>query len=60
MVDSCDTSREALLKFGGHLRLHPVVRATESAYTYERKVEEFLRWSPHVHREGRHDEPLGL
>jgi UDP-glucose 4-epimerase len=54
------TSREAVLKFGEHLRLHPVVRGTESSYTYEREVEEFLRWSPHVRREGRNEEPLGL
>jgi UDP-glucose 4-epimerase len=54
------TSREAVLKFGEHLRLHPVVRGTESSYTYEREIEEFLRWSPHVRREGRKEEPLGL
>src|SRR5207247_4239023 len=46
------TSREATMKFGEHLRVHPVMRGVESAYTYEREVEEFLRWSPHVRRGG--------
>jgi UDP-glucose 4-epimerase len=42
------TSREAVLKLGEHLRLHPVVRGAQEPYRYEREVEEFLRWSPHV------------
>ncbi len=42
------TSREAVLKLGEHLRLHPVVRGAQEGYRYEREVEEFLRWSPHV------------
>ena len=54
------TSREAVLKFGEHLRLHPVLRGTERSYTYEKEVEEFLRWSPHVRRERAGDEPFGL
>ena len=45
------TSREAVLKLGEHLRLHPVMRGIERTYTYEREVEDFLRWSPHVRRE---------
>ncbi len=45
------TTREAVLKFGEHLRLAPVMRGAERSYTYEREVEEFLRWSPHVKRE---------
>jgi UDP-glucose 4-epimerase len=49
------TSREAVIKFGEHLRLHPVLRGSEGAYTYEKEVEEFLRWSPHVRR----TEPTG-
>ena len=61
------TSREAMTKFGEHLRVQPVMRGVERAYTYEREVEEFLRWSPHVRRE-RGDgegvdadrEPLGI
>ena len=46
------TSREAVLKLGEHLRLHPVTRGAQEPYRYEREVEEFLRWSPHV-RNGR-------
>jgi UDP-glucose 4-epimerase len=46
------TSREAVLKLGEHMRLHPVVRGAKERYTYEREVEEFLRWSPHVRRSG--------
>ena len=55
------TSREAVLKLGEHLRLDPVVRGHERAYTYEKEVEEFLKWSPHVRRPQRDmEEPLGL
>jgi UDP-glucose 4-epimerase len=61
------TSREAMTKFGEHLRIRPVMKGVERAYKYEREVEEFLRWSPHVRRE-RDDaegvdadhEPLGI
>jgi UDP-glucose 4-epimerase len=42
------TSRETVLKLGEHLRIHPVVRGAQEPYRYEREVEEFLRWSPHV------------
>jgi UDP-glucose 4-epimerase len=58
------TSREAVLKLAEHLRLHPVVRGAREPYRYEREVEEFLRWSPHVrtarektHRPGLNGEP---
>ena len=54
------TSRETVLKLGEHLRLHPVLRGSESTYRYEKEVEEFLRWSPHVRHERKHDEPFGL
>jgi UDP-glucose 4-epimerase len=56
------TTREAVIKFGEHLRLHPVLRGSEGAYTYEKDVEEFLRWSPHVRREesGSGEEPFGI
>jgi UDP-glucose 4-epimerase len=56
------TSREAVIKFGEHLRLHPVLRGSEGAYTYEKEVEEFLRWSPHVRRSesGGTEEPFGI
>ena len=42
------TSREAVIKLGEHHRVQPVMRGVEKAYTYEREVEEFLRWSRHV------------
>jgi UDP-glucose 4-epimerase len=42
------TSREAVLKLGQHLRLHPLLREGAEPYRYEREVEHFLRWSPHV------------
>ncbi len=44
------TSRETALKLGEHLRLHPILRGESGEYTYEREVEAFLRWSPHVRR----------
>jgi UDP-glucose 4-epimerase len=42
------TSRETVAKLGEYLRLHPVVRGAQEPYRYEREVEDFLRWSPHV------------
>ncbi len=58
------TAREAVLRFGEHLRLSPVLGGVEHGYTYEREVEEFLRWSPHVRRERTgaeaDREPLGI
>jgi UDP-glucose 4-epimerase len=42
------TSREATLRLAEHLRLDPVLRGAQEPYRYEREVEEFLRWSPHV------------
>ena len=56
------TTREAVIKFGEHLRLHPVLRGSEGGYRYEKEVEEFLRWSPHVQRDepGGKEEPLGI
>jgi len=45
------TTREAVLRFTEHLRLGRVMRGVEQEYTYEREVEEFLRWSPNVRRE---------
>jgi UDP-glucose 4-epimerase len=44
------TSREAVLKLAEHLRLDPILRGAQEPYRYEREVEEFLRWSPHVRR----------
>ena len=62
------TSRETVAKLGQHQRLHPVMRGIEPSYTYEREVEDFLRWSPHVKRKASSDsdgvaadrEPLGF
>jgi UDP-glucose 4-epimerase len=45
------TTREAALRLGEHQRLAPVMRGAEHTYKYEREVEEFLRWSPHVRRD---------
>ena len=42
------TTRETVAKFAEHMRLHPVVRGATEPYRYEREVEDFLRWSPHV------------
>jgi UDP-glucose 4-epimerase len=42
------TTREAVIKLGEHLRLHPLLRGGQEPYRYEREVEHFLRWSPHV------------
>jgi UDP-glucose 4-epimerase len=47
------TSREAALALGESMRLRPVMAGAIEPYRYEREVEEFLRWSPHVRR----DEP---
>jgi UDP-glucose 4-epimerase len=62
------TSRETVIRFGEHLRLARVMRARpgDDTYHYEREVEEFLRWSPHVRRErdgggvSADSEPLGI
>ena len=62
------TSREAVVGFGEHLRVQPVMRGVDRAYRYEREVEDFLRWSHHVRREQPDDpegaradhEPLGI
>jgi hypothetical protein len=42
------TTRETVLKLAEHQRLHPIVRGATEPYKYEREVEDFLRWSPHV------------
>jgi UDP-glucose 4-epimerase len=42
------TTRETVLKLAEHQRLHPIVRGAREPYRYEREVEDFLRWSPHV------------
>ena len=42
------TSRETVVKLAEHLRLAPILRGANEPFTYERDVEDFLRWSPHV------------
>ena len=44
------TSRESVVAFAEHLRLHPLLRSGSEPYRYEREVEEFLRRSPNVRR----------
>ncbi len=36
------------------------MRGIDGGYTYEREVEEFLRWSPHVQRDRRRGETSGV
>jgi UDP-glucose 4-epimerase len=52
------TSRETVLRLAEHLRLHPLVRGSREPYRYEREVEEFLRWSPHVRGQSGRRGPL--
>jgi UDP-glucose 4-epimerase len=57
------TTREAVLNLAESMRLRPVVAGVSEPYRYEREVEEFLRWSPHVRRReqgGREREEVGL
>ena len=59
------TTVEAVQAFGDHLRLNPVLKRSQGEYTYEREVEEFLRWSPNVRRASGKgasdsDEPFGI
>src|SRR3954452_13870966 len=42
------TTREPVAKPAEHQRLPPIVRGPTEPYRYEREVEDFLRWSPHV------------
>jgi UDP-glucose 4-epimerase len=44
------TTRETVVKLREHMRLDPILRGTKEPYQYEREVEHFLRWSPHVRR----------
>ncbi|HVE69147.1 MAG TPA: NAD-dependent epimerase/dehydratase family protein, partial [Solirubrobacteraceae bacterium] len=53
------TTREAVQAFAEHLRVRPLKRSAREPYRYEREVEEFLRWSPHV-RSSRAPEDSGL
>lgn len=42
------STREAVIKFGEHLRLRSVLRGVQEPYRYEKEVEDFLRFSPSV------------
>jgi UDP-glucose 4-epimerase len=45
------TTRETVQAFAAALRLRPLRESGDAPYRYEREVEEFLRWSPHVRRD---------
>jgi UDP-glucose 4-epimerase len=42
------TTRETVQSFAEYLRLRPILDGMQEPYRYEREVEDFLRWSPHV------------
>ncbi|HZJ29636.1 MAG TPA: NAD-dependent epimerase/dehydratase family protein [Solirubrobacterales bacterium] len=42
------TTSETVRRLGDELRLRPVLGGSREPYRYEREVEDFLRWSPHV------------
>jgi UDP-glucose 4-epimerase len=44
------TTRETVTAYAEALRIKPLLAGAGSGYRYEREVEEFLRWSPHVRR----------
>jgi UDP-glucose 4-epimerase len=44
------TTRETLTAYAEALRIKPLLAGGGTGYHYEREVEEFLRWSPHVRR----------
>jgi UDP-glucose 4-epimerase len=59
------TTAETVRAFGDYLRVNPVLKRADREYTYEREVEEFLRWSPNVQRPAGKgaadsDEPFGI
>jgi UDP-glucose 4-epimerase len=52
------TTRETVIAHAEAMRVRPLLSGEGAGYRYEREVEEFLRWSPHVRRrEGADDEP---
>jgi UDP-glucose 4-epimerase len=54
------TTRETVIKLREHMRLDPILRGVKEPYQYERDVEDFLRWSPHVrHGEAATEEVTG-
>jgi UDP-glucose 4-epimerase len=44
------TTREAVIDHAEKMRVRPLLETGGQGYRYEREVEEFLRWSPHVRR----------
>lgn len=46
------TSRETVELLREHQRIAPLLREQLGPYRYEREVEDFLRWSPNVRRDG--------
>jgi UDP-glucose 4-epimerase len=44
------TTRETVTAYAEALRIKPLLSSGSTGYRYEREVEEFLRWSPHVRR----------
>jgi UDP-glucose 4-epimerase len=44
------TTRETVTAYAEALRIKPLLSSGATGYHYEREVEEFLRWSPHVRR----------
>jgi UDP-glucose 4-epimerase len=44
------TTRETVVDHAEKLRVRPLLEGRSHGYRYEREVEEFLRWSPHVRR----------
>jgi UDP-glucose 4-epimerase len=44
------TTRETVIDHAEKLRVRPLLEGRNQGYRYEREVEEFLRWSPHVRR----------
>jgi UDP-glucose 4-epimerase len=53
------TTRETVIKLREHMRLDPILRGASEPYQYEREVEHFLRWSPHVRRAAESSEDGG-
>jgi UDP-glucose 4-epimerase len=44
------TTRETVIAHAEAMRVRPLLEQRRQGYRYEREVEEFLRWSPHVRR----------
>jgi UDP-glucose 4-epimerase len=51
------TTRETVQAYAEALRLAPLRESAGAPYRYEREVEEFLRYSPNVRREGDNQSP---